>query len=40
MVEESADTIYLALPSTSPLVGEGDELSDQELEAVAGGFSY
>jgi hypothetical protein len=35
-VEESADTIYLVLPSASP-VGEGGELSDQELEAVAGG---
>jgi hypothetical protein len=36
VVEESADTIYLVLPSASPL-GEGVELSDQELEAVAGG---
>ena len=35
-VEETADTIYLVLPSTSP-VGEGGELADQELEAVAGG---
>ena len=40
VVQESADSIYLVLPSASPLVGEGDELSDQELEAVAGGFSY
>ena len=32
-VEESADTIYLVLPSTSM----GGELSVQELEAVAGG---
>ena len=40
VVEESADSIYLVLPSASPLVGEGGELSDQELEAVAGGFSY
>jgi metallophosphoesterase superfamily enzyme len=37
-VEESADTIYLVLPSASPL-GQGVELSDQELEAVAGGAS-
>ena len=34
-VEETADTIYLVLPSSSP-VGEGGELSDRELEAVAG----
>jgi len=37
-VEETADTIYLVLPSASPL-GEGDELSDRELGAVAGGWS-
>jgi hypothetical protein len=36
VVEESADTIYLVLPSASA-VGEGGELSDQELEVVAGG---
>ncbi len=36
VVEESADTIYLVLPSTSPIV-EGEELSDRELEEVAGG---
>ena len=35
-VEETADTIYLVLPSASR-VGEGDELSDRELGAVAGG---
>ena len=35
-VEETKDTIYLVLPSASPL-GQGGELSDQELEAVAGG---
>jgi hypothetical protein len=38
VVEESAETIYLVLPSASPL-GEGVELSDQELEALAGGCS-
>jgi hypothetical protein len=37
-VEETADTIYLVLPSASPL-GEGGELSDRELEGVAGGLS-
>jgi hypothetical protein len=36
-VEESADTIYLVLPSASALGDQGGELSDQELEAVAGG---
>ena len=35
-VEESADTIYLVLPSASR-VGEGGSLSEEELEAVAGG---
>jgi hypothetical protein len=35
-VEETADTIYLVLPSSSP-AGQGEELSDQELESVAGG---
>jgi hypothetical protein len=35
-LEETADTIYLVLPSVST-VGEGGELSDRELEAVAGG---
>ena len=37
VVEESPDTIYLVLPSSSPLGGEGEELSDRELDAVAGG---
>ena len=36
MVQESADTIYLVLPSASP-IGEGGELSDEALESVAGG---
>jgi hypothetical protein len=35
-VEETADTIYLVLPSNSA-VGEGGELSDEALDAVAGG---
>jgi hypothetical protein len=38
VVEESAQSIYLVLPSASPL-GEGGELSDKDLEAVAGGAS-
>ncbi len=36
-VEESADTIYLVLPSTPMAGAEGVELSDQDLESVAGG---
>ena len=36
VVQESADTIYLVLPFASA-VGEGEEISDRELEAVAGG---
>jgi hypothetical protein len=38
-VEETADTIYLVLPSDSSSVGQSGELSDQELDAVAGGVS-
>ena len=34
-VEESAQTIYLVLPSSSPIGG--GELFDQDLKAVAGG---
>jgi len=34
-VEETADTIYLVLPSASP-ASETGELSDRELESVAG----
>ena len=37
-VEESAETIYLVLPSTSA-VGEGGELSDEDLQSVAAGAS-
>ena len=37
-VEETADTIYLVLPSTPTAGGEGAELSDQQLESVAGGW--
>jgi hypothetical protein len=37
-VEETAETIYLVLPSASP-VEEGGELSDQDLETVSGGVS-
>jgi hypothetical protein len=37
-VEETADTIYLVLPGTSMAGGEAGELSDQELQSVAGGW--
>jgi Nitrile hydratase, alpha chain len=37
VVEESADTIYLVLPSASPVGDQGGELSEEELESVAGG---
>jgi hypothetical protein len=39
-VEESAETIYLVLPSTPMAGAEGGELSDQQLEAVAGGGTW
>jgi hypothetical protein len=38
VMEESADTIYVVLPSSaSPPGGQGGEISDQELKLVAGG---
>jgi Nitrile hydratase, alpha chain len=39
-VEETQDTIYLVLPSTPMAGDEGVELSDQQLEAVAGGGTW
>lgn len=40
-VEETADTLYLVLPSASPAAETGDrELSDLDLEVVAGGGTY
>ena len=39
-VEETADTIYLVLPSASAVGGEGGELSDEALESVAGGLGF
>ena len=39
-VEETQDTTYLVLPAT-PMAGrEGEELSDRELQSVAGGWDY
>ena len=37
-VEETQDTIYLVLPSTPMASRESGELSDQQLESVAGGW--
>ena len=37
-VEETAETIYLVPPSRSTEGQEAGELSDRELEAVAGGW--
>jgi len=37
-VQETADTIYLVLPLGSRDAQDADELSDRELEAVAGGW--
>jgi len=37
-VEETADTHYLVLPFVSTEAREAGELSDRELEAVAGGW--
>jgi hypothetical protein len=37
-VEETPDTIYLVLPFASTDAQEAGELSDQDLEAVAGGW--
>ena len=38
-LEETADTVYLVLPSRPTEAPRADELSDRELEAVAGGSS-
>ena len=38
VMEETADTAYLVLPFRSTESQETGELSDQELEAVAGGW--
>jgi hypothetical protein len=38
-VEETPDTVYLVLPPKAPVAADqGGELSDRELEAVAGGW--
>jgi hypothetical protein len=39
-VEETQDTIYLVLPPTSSSDQPGGTLSDEELEAVAGGGGW
>ena len=40
VVEESPKIIYLVLPGTGLPPDEGDELSDQELEAVSGAGTW
>jgi len=37
-VEEAPDTVYLVIPPASQAGGEEGELSDSELESVAGGW--
>ena len=39
-VEETKDTIYLVLPPTSQAGQPDEELSDRELESVAGGGTW
>jgi hypothetical protein len=39
-VEETPDTIYLVLPATPMAGAEGEALSDQQLESVAGGGPF
>jgi len=38
VVEETLDTIYLVLPGTPMSGGESMELSDEQLQSVAGGW--
>jgi nitrile hydratase alpha subunit len=37
VVQETAETLYLVLPTASSPVSQRGELSDEDLEAVAGG---
>ncbi|MGF1470882.1 MAG: NHLP leader peptide family RiPP precursor [Rubrobacteraceae bacterium] len=39
-VEETQDTVYLVLPPKPQSASGGSELSEQELESVAGGWDY
>ena len=38
VVEETSNTVYLVLPQAGSQGGAGGELSDQDLESVAGGW--
>jgi hypothetical protein len=40
VVEETADTIYLVIPPSSEAGEDEGELSDSELESVAGGWDH
>ena len=40
VVQESQQSIYLVLPFASAVGDQGGEISDRELEAVAGGDSF
>jgi hypothetical protein len=40
VVEETADTVFLVIPPPSQAGGNEGELSDSELESVAGGWSF
>lgn len=40
VVEETADTVYLVVPPASQAGAEDGELSDSQLESVAGGGSW
>jgi hypothetical protein len=40
VVEETADTVVLVIPPSSQAGGDEGELSDSELESVAGGWDH
>lgn len=40
VVEETTDTVFLVIPPSSEAGGDEGELSDSELESVAGGWDH